>query len=90
VADALQPVSEDLAAWLRARRTHLLLSQEELAARAGLGTRTVRDIEAGRARPRATTRRLLEEALDEATGSADLAHPALLPSDVHAFTGRGP
>lgn len=34
-----------LASWLRARREHLGLSQEQLAARAGVAVATVRNIE---------------------------------------------
>jgi len=51
-------------AFLRACRHQALLSQEQLAARAGLSERTVRDLETGRVRsPRAVTVRLLADAL---------------------------
>jgi len=51
-------------ALLRARRRRALLSQEQLAARAQLSERTVRDLEAGRVRsPRTDTVRLLADAL---------------------------
>src|SRR5262245_33639622 len=51
-------------ALLRAGRRRALLSQEQLAARAGLSERTVRDLETGRVRrPRDDTMRLLAEAL---------------------------
>src|SRR5262249_56095612 len=53
-----------LGAFLRACRHRALLSQEQLAARAGLSERTVRDLETGRVRsPRADTVRLLADAL---------------------------
>jgi len=49
---------------LRACRHRADLSQEELAARAGLSERTVRELEAGRVRsPRRDTARLLADAL---------------------------
>ena len=35
------------AAWVRSRRVALLLTQEQLAERAGLSVRTVRNLEAG-------------------------------------------
>jgi transcriptional regulator with XRE-family HTH domain len=47
---------------VRAHRRRLGLTQEELAGRAGVGLRTVRDIETGRVgRPRQTTVRRLAE-----------------------------
>jgi transposase len=65
-----QPVSAPLpphgsfGAFLRARRRRALLSQEQLAARAELSERTVRDLETGRVRsPRPDTARLLADAL---------------------------
>ena len=49
---------------LRACREHALLSQEQLAERAGLSARTIRELEAGRVRrPRGATVRLLAHAL---------------------------
>jgi len=51
-------------ALLRACRHRALLSQEQLAARAEVSERTVRDLEAGRVRsPRPDTMRLLSDAL---------------------------
>jgi len=48
---------------LRARRHRACLSQEQLAARAELSERTVRNLEAGRVQaPRADTLRLLADA----------------------------
>ncbi|QYC41035.1 Helix-turn-helix protein [Nonomuraea coxensis DSM 45129] len=53
-----------LGALLRAWRERSLLTQEELAERAGLNVRTVRRVEADAlSRPRATSLRLLAEAL---------------------------
>jgi tetratricopeptide (TPR) repeat protein/transcriptional regulator with XRE-family HTH domain len=50
---------------LRAYRERLLLSQEQLAERSGLSTRTIRDLELGRVRrPHAVSVRLLVDALE--------------------------
>src|SRR3954471_7698578 len=50
---------------LRRHRLRANLTQEELAARAAVGVRTVRDLERGRAsRPQRTTAELLAAALD--------------------------
>src|SRR5262245_23539996 len=58
------PPRGSFGALLRARRRRALLSQEQLAARAGLSERTVRDLETGRVRsPRPDTARLLADAL---------------------------
>jgi DNA-binding CsgD family transcriptional regulator/transcriptional regulator with XRE-family HTH domain len=58
------PPDGSFGALLRARRSRALLSQEQLAARAEVSERTVRDLEAGRVRsPRTDTVRLLAEAL---------------------------
>jgi transposase len=60
----LPPPHGSFGALLRACRHQALLSQEQLAARAELSDRTVRDIEAGRVRsPRTDTVRLLADAL---------------------------
>jgi transcriptional regulator with XRE-family HTH domain len=58
------PPAGSFGALVRARRHRALLSQEQLAARAELSERTVRNLEAGRVRsPRAATVRLLAGAL---------------------------
>src|SRR5215470_2839904 len=63
VNDSLPPGS--FGALLRACRHRACLSQEQLAARAELSERTVRNLEAGRVRsPRTTTVRLLADALE--------------------------
>ena len=52
-----------LAVLVRAHRLRLGLTQEELAERAGIGLRTIRDVETGRVRtPRPATVRLLSDA----------------------------
>src|SRR5215475_10275727 len=75
-------------ALLRAGRHRALLSQEQLAARAGLSERTVRDLEAGRVRrPRDDTVRLLADALQLSgphreswfAAARDLHHPRTDP-----------
>jgi len=58
------PPDSSFGALLRAWRLRALLSQEQLAGRAGLSERTVRDLEADRVRsPRTDTVRLLADAL---------------------------
>src|SRR5215472_8536265 len=58
------PPDSSFGALLRAWRLRALLSQEQLAATAGLSERTVRDLEADRVRsPRTDTVRLLPDAL---------------------------
>jgi transcriptional regulator with XRE-family HTH domain len=80
------------------------LTQEELATRARISVRNLRDIETGRVlRPRPSTVRLLRAALDLPDVAHGHAHastpatvprridrpvPAQLPADVRGFTGR--
>lgn len=82
---------------LRPLRQRAMMTQEELARKAGVGTRTVRDIESGRVRPQPNTLRLLVAALglDEIeqallSGSTDQGPPAPreLPRDPAVFAGR--
>ena len=64
LVSAPPPPHASVGALLRACRHRALLSQEQLAARAGLSERTVRDLEGGRVRsPRLNTVRLLTDAL---------------------------
>jgi transcriptional regulator with XRE-family HTH domain len=58
----LVPKRDGLPGWVRAARLRLGLTQEQLAARAGLDPRTVRNVETGRYRPcrRRTAERLWE------------------------------
>jgi transcriptional regulator with XRE-family HTH domain len=61
----VSPPPASFGALLRACRHRACLSQEQLAARAELSERTVRNLEAGRVRsPRKDTVRLLADALD--------------------------
>nr|BFF25370.1 hypothetical protein GCM10025732_33350 [Glycomyces mayteni] len=58
---------------LRPLRLRAMMSQEELALKAGVGTRTIRDIESGRVRPQPKTLRLIVDALDlDEDGLAEL------------------
>jgi tetratricopeptide (TPR) repeat protein/DNA-binding SARP family transcriptional activator/DNA-binding XRE family transcriptional regulator len=59
---------------LRTHRTRQAMTQRELASKAGLSVRTLRDIELNRVRPRAESVRLLTEALS----LPDADHAALL------------
>ncbi|GAB3998566.1 hypothetical protein GCM10029992_24730 [Glycomyces albus] len=82
---------------LRPLRQRAMMTQEELARKAGVGTRTVRDIESGRVRPQPNTLRLLVAALgldevDQAllSGATDRGPlvPRELPRDPAVFAGR--
>ncbi|MCC3761513.1 helix-turn-helix domain-containing protein [Glycomyces sp. TRM65418] len=84
---------------LRPLRKQAMMTQEELAAKAGVGIRTIRDIELGKVRPQPRTLRLLFEALglteaDRATLTAptDLTAtvPRELPRTLAGFAGREP
>jgi predicted ATPase/transcriptional regulator with XRE-family HTH domain len=73
---------------LRARRRALGLTQSELAARAGIGVRTVRDLERGRAsRPQRTTVHLLANALG-LTGAKRMEFLALARRQGGPVPGR--
>jgi tetratricopeptide (TPR) repeat protein/transcriptional regulator with XRE-family HTH domain len=88
-----------LGEWVRSRRAELLLTQEELATRAGISVRTIQSLETGAGTPRSATLRLLVDVLGpvpaahaegaprEVPGPAPVV-PAQLPADVGAFTGR--
>ncbi|SDD77303.1 NB-ARC domain-containing protein [Glycomyces harbinensis] len=74
-----------------------MMTQEELALKAGVGVRTIRDIESGKVRPQSKTLRLLVEALNlDERGRAVLAGrsgslaavPRELPRPPAGFVGR--
>lgn len=75
-----------VAGLVRTARLRAGYSQEELAARTGLGVRTIRDLERGRVRrPQHTSVRLLAEALTTSTAERTAFAGALAPaSDVPA------
>lgn len=80
---------------LRSRREYLRLTQEELAQRAALGVRTIRDLEAGRVqRPRGHSVRLLADALgladDARAAFVSLAYDASESSEEHDGSCCGP
>ncbi|TWD84870.1 putative ATPase [Kribbella amoyensis] len=90
-------LAPDAGGSLRSLRLRAMLTQAELAFQAGVGIRTIRDIEAGRVRPQPRTLRLLVEALrlseaDRAllTGSSrrDAVVPRELPRALAGFAGR--
>ncbi|BAJ29660.1 MULTISPECIES: helix-turn-helix transcriptional regulator [Kitasatospora] len=63
---------------LRAHRRGARLTQRELAAKAGLGIRTLCDLERGTAAPRPATAALLVAALDLARPAAEGFHALAL------------
>ncbi|WP_229070525.1 tetratricopeptide repeat protein [Actinoplanes sp. DH11] len=83
---------------LAGHRRRVNLTQEDLAGRAGLSVRSIRDLENGRvARPRPSTLGLLADALGLSPGerqrflgaaTAKPAGPRQLPLDVPGFCGR--
>ncbi|NUQ87365.1 MAG: helix-turn-helix domain-containing protein, partial [Glycomyces artemisiae] len=73
---------------LRRLRLRAVLTQEELAFKAGVGIRTIRDIESGRTRPQPRTLRLLIEALGAEAEPVAAAAPRELPRPLAGFTGR--
>ncbi|WP_432833597.1 helix-turn-helix domain-containing protein [Dactylosporangium sp. CA-092794] len=91
-----QAAGAGFAATLRARRLARGLTQDELATHAGLGVRTLRELERGRvARPQRNTVALLADALDltgadrEAFLTAAAGRPPLpLPLPLPTNTGR--
>ena len=85
-------VNESLAEVLRYFRSAAKLSQEALAERSGLSTRTISDIETGAAAsPRLVTVMLLAEALGlSADERTRLQHAARKPADRHARPESAP
>lgn len=89
------PAPRTFGRWLHDEREQALLTQEDLAALAGVNARTIRDIERGRiSNPRAATQRLLAKALagtnTPQAGYRSIAVdlPRELPQATFAFTGR--
>ncbi|MEV4297047.1 tetratricopeptide repeat protein [Microbispora rosea] len=83
----MQPARYSLGSLIRHRRLSVGLSQGELADRAGVSARSLRDIEAGRvARPRASSLRRLASALgftgDDLRALLETVQPAARPADV--------
>jgi tetratricopeptide (TPR) repeat protein/transcriptional regulator with XRE-family HTH domain len=86
--------------WLRRRRELAMLTQEMLAERSGVSARSISDIENGRTgRPRASTMRMLTDALADALAGAEQSAggalhtelpqpPRELPAGTSGFTGR--
>jgi transcriptional regulator with XRE-family HTH domain len=88
--DRQEPTPAELAHWIRTRRRAEMLTQQQLAERAGLSVRTVRYLEAGQhSAPRSQTRRLVVAALSGGlTGGQASPVPAQLPPDTPDFVGR--
>jgi transcriptional regulator with XRE-family HTH domain len=89
----ISPPPASFGALLRARRHRASLSQEQLAARAELSERTVRNLEADRVRsPHADTVRLLADALQlsepERESWLEAARGDLPETAVQAWAGR--
>jgi transcriptional regulator with XRE-family HTH domain len=89
----VSPPPASFGALLRASRHRACLSQEQLAARAELSERTVRNLEAGRVRtPRTDTVRLLADALrlsePERETWFEAAREGLPGQAVQAWAGR--
>ncbi|MBB6034059.1 ATP-binding protein [Phytomonospora endophytica] len=86
----------DTTGGLRRLRLRAAMTQEELAAKAGIGTRTVRDVESGKVRPQPRTVRLLAAALGLGETDGPLLGtpervavvPRELPRALGAFAGR--
>lgn len=76
-----------VAGQVRALRMQARLTQEELAERAGVSVRTVRNVESGRVTsPRAVSLRAIAAALGLTAEAGTM--PAMLPGDVPSFVGR--
>jgi transcriptional regulator with XRE-family HTH domain len=81
----------EFAAWVRQQRRIVGLTQEELAERAGISPRTVRNVEHGeRGGTRPHTRRVIMAAFAAIDAASAGSHPgpAQLPADIGVFVGR--